>query len=244
MRKLKSCDTTCGPILPLLGEQSVATEQGAHTVQHSLQTNFKTHMLAMASAVFEPNHFKYVPIDETIKNRDSHSIPTVVEVIGADGIRKPSCGERFGLLSSHLTLPFARFALFVVYFWFGVLKLLGVSPAGPLVTALWHETIPFIPLDNFMMLFALYEMLIGIMFLIPRLERVAIASILLHVFTTCMPLVLLPHIVWQMFMVPSLEGQYIIKNIVVLALALSIGASLRAGLKDGQSSRRLLSIGD
>jgi uncharacterized membrane protein YkgB len=125
-------------------------------------------------------------------------------------------------------LPFARLALFVVYFWFGALKLVGVSPAGPLVSALWLKTIPFIPLDKFIILFASYEMLIGILFLIPRLERLAITLLLLHVSTTVLPLVLLPDIVWQMFLVPSLEGQYIIKNIVVVALALSIGASLRA----------------
>jgi uncharacterized membrane protein YkgB len=118
----------------------------------------------------------------------------------------------------HLNVPFARFALFVVYFWFGALKILGMSPAGPLVTALWLKTI----------LFASYEMLIGILFLIPRLERLAITCLLLHVCTTVMPLILLPGIVWQMFLVPSLEGQYIIKNIVIVALALSIGASLRA----------------
>jgi uncharacterized membrane protein YkgB len=135
-----------------------------------------------------------------------------------------------GFLSSvhHLNVPFARFALFVVYFWFGALKLLGMSPAGPLVTALWLKTIPFIPLNKFMILFASYEMLIGILFLIPRLERLAIACLLMHVSTTVMPLILLPGIVWQMFLVPSLEGQYIIKNIVIVALALSIGASLRA----------------
>ena len=135
-----------------------------------------------------------------------------------------------GFLSSlhHLNVPFARFALFVVYFWFGALKIFGVSPAGPLVTAMWLKTVPFIPLDKFMILFASFEMLIGILFLIPRLERLAITCLLLHVCTTVMPLILLPGIVWQMFLVPSMEGQYIIKNIVIVSLALSIGASLRA----------------
>ena len=132
----------------------------------------------------------------------------------------------------NLSVPFARLALFVVYFWFGALKLVGVSPAGPLVVALWQKTIPFIPLDAFMMLFASYEMLIGVLFLIPRLERVAIGLLLLHVSTTVLPLILLPGIVWQMFPVPSLEGQYIIKNIVILALAMSIGASLNQARED------------
>src|SRR5215472_144797 len=78
--------------------------------------------------------------------------------------------ETFG----RMNMPFARLALFVVYFWFGVLKMVGVSPAGPLVTALWSKTIPFIPLPTFMVLFSAYEMLIGVLFLIPRMERPAI----------------------------------------------------------------------
>ena len=133
---------------------------------------------------------------------------------------------------SRMNMPFARLAIFVVYFWFGVLKMIGVSPAGPLVTALWMKTIPFIPLPTFMVLFSAYEMLIGVLFLIPRMERPAIGLLLLHISMTVMPLVLLRGIVWQNFMVPSLEGQYIIKNIVIVALALSIGANLRGGAMD------------
>jgi len=121
-----------------------------------------------------------------------------------------------------MNVRLARVALFVVYFWFGVLKLAGVSSAGPLVTALWQKTIPFIPLDVFMVLFSCYEMLIGVLFLIPALKRLAIGLLLLHVSMTVLPLALLPDIVWKMFLVPSLEGQYIIKNIVMVALALSL----------------------
>jgi uncharacterized membrane protein YkgB len=131
-----------------------------------------------------------------------------------------------------MNMPFARLALFVVYFWFGLLKMVGVSPAGPLVSALWMKTIPFIPLPTFMVLFSAYEMLIGVLFLIPKLERPAIGLLLMHISMTVMPLVLLRGIVWQNFMVPSLEGQYIIKNIVIVALARSIGANLRTARRD------------
>jgi uncharacterized membrane protein YkgB len=40
--------------------------------------------------------------------------------------------------------------------------------------------------------------------------------------TTAGPLFLLPDIAWQSFLAPTLEGQYIIKNIVVVALAATI----------------------
>jgi hypothetical protein len=96
------------------------------------------------------------------------------------------------------------------------------------------KTIPFIPLPTFMALFSLYEMLIGVLFLVPKMERLAIGALLMHISMTVMPLVLLRGIVWQNFMVPSLEGQYIIKNIVIVALALSIAPIFRTA----QSSRR------
>src|SRR5437764_622824 len=114
-----------------------------------------------------------------------------------------------------LNAPLARVAIFVIYFWFGILKAIGVSAAGPLVSAMWAKTVPFIPLPTFMILFSCYEMLIGTLFLIPRMERPAIGLLMLHICTTAMPLILLPGIVWQAALVPTMEGQYIIKNIVI-----------------------------
>ena len=137
-----------------------------------------------------------------------------------------------------LNAPFARFAIFTIYFWFGILKTIGLSPAGPMVSAMWAKTVPFIPLPTFMVLFSAYEMLIGILFLIPRMERAAVGLLVLHMFTTAMPLVMLPGVVWQAAMVPTMEGQYIIKNLVILALALSIVTGTRpAGAPKNETAR-------
>ncbi len=38
-------------------------------------------------------------------------------------------------------LPIARIAIFIVYTWFGVLKLLDKSPAGPIAEALVDKTV-------------------------------------------------------------------------------------------------------
>lgn len=65
-------------------------------------------------------------------------------------------------------------------------------------------------------------MVIGILFLIPKLEKLSIAIFALHTATTLMPLFLLPSIAWKSFMIPTLEGQYMIKNLITIALALSI----------------------
>ena len=58
----------------------------------------------------------------------------------------------------------ARFAMFVVYFWFGALKLAGVSAANPMVQTLQAKTLPFLSFGQFIVLFALFEMLIGMLF--------------------------------------------------------------------------------
>ncbi len=125
-----------------------------------------------------------------------------------------------------ISIPAGRLALFIVFFWFGILKLIGTSPANPLVSGLLERTLPFMTFDTFIVLFAIYEMIIGIAFLIPRLSRLAIALLAFHMVTTFMPLVLLPSVTWQGFLTPTLEGQYIIKNLVIIALAFGIAAHL------------------
>lgn len=122
----------------------------------------------------------------------------------------------------------ARLAIFVVFFWFGILKVLGLSPANPLVIALFDETLSFTQLtaDSFLYVFGWFEMVIGILFLIPKLEKVAILVLVLHMVSTFLPLILLPGMTWAKPFVPTLEGQYIIKNIVIIALAMSIAAHI------------------
>lgn len=122
------------------------------------------------------------------------------------------------------SVPAARIALFVVFFWFGILKIIGTSPANPMVSDLLAHTLPFMTFDTFIFYFAIYEMVIGIVFLIPRLERLAIALLLPHMIMTCLPLILLPAMTWQAFLTPTLEGQYIIKNLVIIAAAIAVAA--------------------
>lgn len=124
-------------------------------------------------------------------------------------------------------LPFARVALFVVFFWFGILKVFGLSPANPLVANLLNRTMPFIEFDQFIVLFGFFEMLIGILCLIPSLVRVCMLLLGMHMLTTMMPLVLLPGVAWSQSFVPTLEGQYIIKNLAIIAVAISIVSQMR-----------------
>ena len=126
-----------------------------------------------------------------------------------------------------LSVPIARFGLFLVFFWFGALKVFDLSPAGPLVEQLFNATFPIhMSFATFMVLFGLFECLIGILFLIRGTERVVIPLLFIHMITTIMPLFFLPATTWSGFLVPTLEGQYIIKNILIIAAAIGIASHL------------------
>lgn len=126
-----------------------------------------------------------------------------------------------------ISMPTARLAFFIVFFWFGALKVVGISSASPLVERLLGRTLPFITFGQFIVLFGIFEMIIGIIFLIPHLERLAVIFLTLHIITTFFPLVFLTSVTWQGFLTPTLEGQYIIKNLVIIALAIGIVAHLK-----------------
>jgi hypothetical protein len=122
---------------------------------------------------------------------------------------------------------FARFSLFIIYFWFGLLKLAGKSPAGPLVLNLLHKTLPFMSPSQFMIFFALFEMLIGILFLFPRFQLLTVLLFCIHMVMTIMPLFLLPQETWSGILVPTLEGQYIIKNLALISVVWLLGFKRR-----------------
>jgi uncharacterized membrane protein YkgB len=119
----------------------------------------------------------------------------------------------------------ARLALFVIFFWFGLLKIIDLSPAGDLAYAMVGKTIG---LQNFNMAYIIlgcFECLVGILMLIPRATRIVLPLLLAHLLVVAGPIVLLPELIWQSFAVPTLEGQYIIKNVAVLALAIGIASN-------------------
>jgi uncharacterized membrane protein YphA (DoxX/SURF4 family) len=116
-----------------------------------------------------------------------------------------------------------RIALFIVFFWFGFLKIIHISPAEQLVTNLYNTTIySMMPIDKFLILLGIVECLIGILWLIPRLTKVVFWIFMAQMFTTFLPLLFLPKDTWQNMMVLTLTGQYIIKNVVLIASALTI----------------------
>lgn len=129
--------------------------------------------------------------------------------------------------------PAARISLFIIFFWFGILKPLGVSAAGPLVI----KTVDWMPLlspEQWLAVIGWWEVLIGIFFLFRKTTRIAILLLFLQMGGTFMPLFILPEITFQengIPFLPTLEGQYIVKNIIIISAALVIGGNLSAKQK-------------
>lgn len=126
-----------------------------------------------------------------------------------------------------------RICLGIIFIWFGILKPLGLSPAEPLVEA----TVGWLPLltpDQWMSLIGWWEVAIGVFFLIRRTLRFAIALLFMQMVGTFLPLVLLTEITFQTGHIPyapTMEGQYIIKNLLIISAALVIGGTVRRDVK-------------
>ncbi|MBK6543840.1 MAG: hypothetical protein IPO78_12605 [Saprospiraceae bacterium] len=118
---------------------------------------------------------------------------------------------------------FNRVALFVVYFWFGFLKVLAISPAEGLVTRLHTQTISsYITITHFLIFLGAFECLIGILWLFPKYTNIAFALFSAQMLTTFLPLFYLPNDTWQNGFALTLTGQYIIKNVVLIASAFTV----------------------
>lgn len=127
---------------------------------------------------------------------------------------------------ARIGIPFTRIGIGVVFLWFGALKLVpGLSPAEELV----RNTIYFFDPEVFLPVLAVWEMLIGLGMITGKFMRLTILLLFLQMPGTALPLVLLPDAVWTQFPYGlTLEGQYIVKNLVIIGSALVIGGQVRA----------------
>lgn len=129
-----------------------------------------------------------------------------------------------------------RISFGIIFIWFGILKPLGISSAEPLVlsTVQW---LPFFDPGTWLNIIGWWEVLIGIAFLFKRTTRIAIALLALQMVGTFMPLVLLTSITFQPGLIPfgpSMEGQYIIKNLMIISAALVVGGTVRKREQDDE----------
>jgi uncharacterized membrane protein YkgB len=135
-------------------------------------------------------------------------------------------------------VPALRWSLAVIFIWFGALKPLGLSPAAPLV----ESTVGWLPLLSppaWVAVIGVWEIVIGVTFLFRSTIRLAIALLALQMAGTFLPLIMLPDVTFQsgrMPYAPTIEGQYIIKNLLIISAALVVGGTVRGTREDSWKS--------
>lgn len=145
--------------------------------------------------------------------------------------------DRFdGAIAARLAaaaVPTLRVGLAIVFVWFGALKVAGVSPAADLVarTTDWAlDPALFLPVLGW------WEVAIGLCLLDPIrllggrawLTRAGIFLLALQIPGTFLPLVVVPDRCFDgSVLALTLEGQYIVKNLVLIAGAMALGATVR-----------------
>ena len=130
------------------------------------------------------------------------------------------------------SVPALRMALGIVFLWFGALKFVpGLSPAEDLATRTIQDltfgavgpavSLPFL---------AAWECVIGLGLISGRFLRATLFLLAVQMLGTLAPLVLYPSETFARFpYAPTLEGQYIIKNIVLIGAAMVVGSTVRGG---------------
>lgn len=125
-----------------------------------------------------------------------------------------------------------RISLGIVFFWFGFLKFFpGVSPAEELAGKTIEQlTFGMISAKQSLPILAVWESLIGLGLLFGKAQRATLFLLFLQMPGTILPLFFYPDETWiRPFYVPTLEGQYIIKNLVLISAGIVIGGTVRGG---------------
>jgi uncharacterized membrane protein YphA (DoxX/SURF4 family) len=139
-----------------------------------------------------------------------------------------------------VSVPVLRITLGVVFLWFGVLKFFpNLSPAEELA-ARTIEAISFgvVKPSVSLPVLAAWECAIGLGLILGRFLRATLALLALQMLGTFLPLILFPQETFTVFPIaPTLEGQYIIKNVVLVGAAIVVGATVRGGRVDPEPVR-------
>jgi putative oxidoreductase len=133
-----------------------------------------------------------------------------------------SLGAAFGITA-------LRISIGIIYLWFGVPKFFpGMSPAEPLaVETVERLTFGIVSGTTASVLTGALEALIGILLISGKFHTLTIMVLLGHMAGTFTPLFMFPKETWDSFLIGTLEGQYILKNLVIVTAALAIAGHSR-----------------
>lgn len=148
-------------------------------------------------------------------------------------------GDRFDTVDRSVTqwmarhgITLLRWSIGLIFIWFGALKLVpDMSPADQIATETTMKlTFGLLSQDVARLALAFLELAIGIGLLSGRFLRVTLLLLFAQMAGTLTPLALSPDEIWSEFpLVLTLEGQYIMKNAVLISAGFVIGATVRGG---------------
>lgn len=117
-----------------------------------------------------------------------------------------------------------RVSLGVFFAWLGVLKTFGVSTATSLIAHViyWGPPEVIVPIIGW------WEITIGVCLIIRPLVRIALLLLVIRLPGSLLALLLLLDVCFvHVPYAPTLEGQYLIKDIMLFSAALVIGGTIR-----------------
>jgi uncharacterized membrane protein YkgB len=135
-----------------------------------------------------------------------------------------------------------RVSLGIVFLWFGALKFVPrFSPAEELASAtIVKLTLGTVAAPTAVLALAFWETLIGLALVLRVQLRIALGLLFVQLVGTLTPLVLFPSLTFTKFpFAPTMEGQYILKNMVLMSAAIVIGATMRGGRLVGHTTRAI-----
>lgn len=118
------------------------------------------------------------------------------------------------VVNRDFSLTLLRLSLGITFFWFGILKLFNASP---IIETVKNSLPPMLGESQiFLFSLALLEMLLGIAFLANRFVRLASIIMIVHLLIASIS-VLLSQGFSPRFPILSLEGEFVVKNLVLIA---------------------------
>ncbi len=137
------------------------------------------------------------------------------------------------VVASH-SIRLIRISMATVFVWFGLLKVIGFSPVADIVAQTTHW-MPF-PSDLFFLSLGVWEVVLGLGLLFGKgaVLRVTVLIFLLHLSGTLLVLVQ-PDIAFQAGnpLLLTTEGEFVVKNLVMIAAGLVLLASTGGAVKKG-----------
>ena len=104
------------------------------------------------------------------------------------------------------------FSLFITYFIFGILKVIGVSPVQKAIT----DLLPWAGVEAFMLV-GIAEVILAVGILIPRFRNIFAVMIILHLIFVSLFSVFVPNLFFSSKTILTVEAQFVLKNLVYLA---------------------------